>query len=279
MARTKGRSQVEKLNAKLERLVVEYAPVDSLKPNPWNPNRQTDHEQELLRRSMDEDGFTQPLLVARVTEEDKKDPKFERYDIGDLVIVDGEHRWRMGAELGYTELPIVLAPFGAIQARISTIRHNKARGSHDLDLEADMLRDLQTLGALDWAADSLDLDDVELNRLLEDIPASEALAADDFSEAWEPASDSASESEGRSVSLTPAAVSAQREAEEKARMAKTEEDRAQARREANVFRLNVAFSGDEGQEVRKALGDNPAERVLMFCRQYLASLDSEAVPE
>jgi len=273
--KTKGKAQVEKLNKRLERLEVTYVPIGALKPNPWNPNRQTDHEQELLRRSMDEDGFTQPVLCAHLTAEDLADPKLEGlpYEVGDLMIVDGEHRWRTGAALGYQEIPAVVYPGSVVQARISTMRHNKARGTHDLDLEADLLRDLRELGALDWAQDSLMLDDVEITRLLDDVHAPAALAGEEYAEAWVPGTSvNSEETSGErfgapmQVALTPAAIEAKRAAEQAAMQAKTEEEKATIRREVALYRVNITFSAEEGVLVKRVLGDNPGERILELCR-------------
>lgn len=71
----KGKKTVEKKNQVLERLKIEYVSVDSIRPNDYNPNRQSDHEFELLLKSMQEDGFTQPILCHK-----------------SRVFVDGEHR-------------------------------------------------------------------------------------------------------------------------------------------------------------------------------------------
>src|SRR5262245_4862528 len=172
MPRIKGTAQVERAAQQLSTLTVEYVPADSIKPNDYNPNRQNEHEFRLLMKSIQEDGFTQPIIVGQ-----------------DDVIVDGEHRWRAGKTLGMDTLPIVRVPMQGAQARIATLRHNRARGSEDLELSVEVLRDLERLGALDWAADSLDLSDKELERLLEDIPAPEALAAESFGEAWVPGHD------------------------------------------------------------------------------------------
>ena len=174
MARkSKGEAAVAKAANALETLVVEYVPVADLHPNDYNPNRQSDHDFELLLRSMTEDGFTQPIVVQREGNS----------------IVDGEHRWRAAQKLGYESVPVVFVDMTPEQMRIATLRHNRARGSEDIDLASSVLRDLQQLGALDWAQDSLMLDDTELARLLEDVPAPEALAGEEFSAAWEPTPD------------------------------------------------------------------------------------------
>ena len=75
MAKPKGRAAIEKKNRVLEELSIEYAPIDSIKPNDYNPNRQSEHDFELLVRSMREDGFTQPIIAQS----------------GTRVIFSGEH--------------------------------------------------------------------------------------------------------------------------------------------------------------------------------------------
>ena len=255
MART-PKIKLDKQAQALERLAIEYVPIDGVHANDYNPNRQSADEHELLMRSIREDGFTQPIVVAE-----------------DYTIVDGEHRWRAAATLGMTEIPVVVVPMAAAQARIATLRHNRARGSEDLALTAEVLRDLQRLGALDWAQDSLMLDDVEIQRLLDDVPAPDALAGDDYSEAWVPARAADGEvnvdgqiNRNTTASATLGAVQAQRDAEQRMAAAKTEEERQAIRRDQEVYRLVVTFTGDEGAIVKRALGAEPAAALLALCR-------------
>ena len=192
----KGHKQIETKAKALQRLKVEYVPASSVKPNAYNPNRQDDHDFLMLVRSMSDDGFTQAIVVYQKTGE----------------IVDGEHRWtacivlehlvRGGIPISLEstrearlrrlelleampdlELPVAFVDMSPEQMRVATLRHNRARGSEDVELAAQVLRDLQALGALDWAAEGLGLDDVELNQLINDIPVPEVLAADEFSSA------------------------------------------------------------------------------------------------
>ena len=264
MAKFKGKAQVEKKNAVLKALDVQYITHDRIVPNTYNPNRQSADEFELLKRSMTEDGFTQPIVCV------------EHETKGMFRIVDGEHRWRCSKELGYEEIPIVVTPMSMEQARIATLRHNRARGSEDIELTANVLRDLESLGALDWAQDSLMMDDLELQRMLEDIPAPEAMAGEEFGQAWIPVDNDSAEdgvagvehktSDGIMVkSLTVEALNKQREVEEIVRNAKTDEERNMAVKEANFYRLNLVFSGEEADTVKDALGVNPAEKLLAMC--------------
>lgn len=249
---------VKKLNVALEKLEVEYVAIGDIKPNDYNPNRQSDEEFELLLRSIREDGFTQPVVVAE-----------------DYTIVDGEHRWRAAASLGMEEIPVVRVPMAAAQARIATLRHNRARGSEDLMLTAAVLRDLEALGALDWAADSLQLSDVEVQRLLEDLPAAEALAGAEFSGAWEPGQGEGHFAEGQASattfgSATPEAIAEQRKAEQAVAAATTEEEKAAARRDTNIYRLVLTFGGEEAVVVKAVLGEHPAEALVALCRAEAA---------
>ncbi len=263
MARQKGRAAVEKQNETLERLVIEYVPVDNIKPNGYNPNRQNEHEFTLLKASIKEDGFTQPVICAE-----------------DLTIVDGEHRWRAAQAIGLAEIPVVRVPMEAAQARIATLRHNRARGSEDVELAADVLRDLEKLGALEWAADSLDISDAELERLMADLTSPEELAAETFTEAWAPGGKSGqqgadadattSEAAGGELvaSATPQAAQTARERRERMEAARNDEERAIVAREtANVFRLHLSFAGEEAELVRGALGAEPAATILAWCRE------------
>ena len=254
---------VDKKNRVLKRLQVEYVPIDTLKANEYNPNRQSDHDFELLLKSMKEDGFTQPILCNN-----------------DMTIVDGEHRWRVANVLGFTELPVVRVDMSEEQMRISTLRHNRARGSEDISLTAEILRDLQELGAIEWAQDSLMLDDTELNRLIDDIPAPEAYMDEEFSEAWEPSmtdevestTESAEErttegSQGEVITtaMTLEAIEQRRQYERDLKKAKSEEDRKQIKHDSNFYRLSLMFSGSEAKLVKSVLGKQPAEKLLAMC--------------
>ena len=236
----------------LDKLDVEYVPIEELKPNLYNPNRQSEQEFELLKRSMLEDGFTQPVIVD-----------------AELNIVDGEHRWRASREIGLKQIPIVRIPMEAAQARIATLRHNRARGTEDIELSVAVLNDLDELGALDWAVDSLQIDADELQRLRDNVPAPEALAADAFSQAWAPvASDrEPTETEGAHSDQTQAATAALAERERAIAAAETEDEKQALRRDRPVFRVILTFTNREADVVKAALGEAPAIGLLDLCKE------------
>lgn len=291
----KGKKAIEKKNKVLEKLQIEYVSVADIKPNTYNPNRQSDHDFELLIKSMLEDGFTQPILCQKKTGE----------------FVDGEHRWMSAIVLHHLqkngidvtskniiearadiqkildpslEVPIVYVDMPMEQMKISTIRHNKARGSHDIELEAQVLRDLRELGALDWAQDSLMMDDIEMERMLDDISVTEALANPEYSNAWEPQKSHQGEVEDISSTqkntyqgsgqiidqaITNEGIIQQKEILKKVNAAKSEEERKQAMKEQQIYRLNLIFSDKQAEIVKKALGDKPAEKLFNMCKNEL----------
>jgi len=248
-----AKKEIAKNNVVLENLDVVYINVNDIKPNAYNPNRQSEHEFELLCRSIEEDGFTTPALVRKQ----------------DMVIVDGEHRWRAAQSVGFTEIPCVLVEMTDEQMKIATLRHNRARGEEDAELAAAVLRDLVKMGALDEAQDSLMLDDVEMSKLLNEINDPQLLANEEFNEQFEILKDSNGNSVDRSQVFvgSEAASDAVRKQEELIKKAKSQEEMATLKREAmNIFRFNFSFYGDEAKIVSKVLGPSAAERLLAICR-------------
>lgn len=247
-------AEIDKDVVPLERLEVIYVPVSQVKPNEYNPNRQSDHEFELLCRSMREDGFTQPVIVQP-----------------DFTVVDGEHRWRAAQALGLDEIPVVVVNMTVAQMKVATLRHNRARGSEDIDRAADVLRQLEDLGAIGLAQESLMLDDTEISRLLDEIGSAEpAVGIDPELDAIVDAGTTVDEDGVES--RTHAAVEAERERERKLAKARTDEARALARAEAATrFRLMLVFSGDEAVRVKELLGRKHAERVLEACSWFKES--------
>jgi hypothetical protein len=299
----KGRAAIAKKAERLETLKIQYEPLGSLQPNSYNPNRQSDYDFALLCRSIIEDGYTQPIVALRSSN----------------VIVDGEHRWtamivvqslaleydlvKVGkgeqtipekeySERRYkrgewlpkvadAEIAVVKVDMTEEQAKIATLRHNRARGEEDIELTAQVLRDLQVLGALDWAQESLQMSDDEINRMIEDVEVPEYLGGDEFTEAWEPTSTiqmaTSSTNEAQTAkadtgtvttAASIAAIDAQRDREKRLAEAKTEEDRAKVKEESKVHRVVLVFSGEEAELVEEVLGKYPAEKLVKLCQHW-----------
>lgn len=246
---------VSKGNVVLSTLKVEYMPIDSIKPNEYNPNRQSEHDFTLLCKSIDEDGMTQPIVVLRTS----------------MVIVDGEHRWRACKALGYTEVPVVLTDMTPAQARIATLRHNRARGGEDVELAAAVLRDLAKMGATEWLKDSLEMDAVELENFLSGVDQQDGMSNEQAAALANADQDTLKDlvrKEGGVVEehQTTSVQDVIRARETRLRDAKNEQERKKIEKDTSVYRLRLVFTGEEAGVVRKALGNKPVEKLLQICR-------------
>lgn len=103
---------------------VKWVPIEKVTPNDYNPNSVAKKEMQLLYISIKEDGYTQPV----VTIYDEKQDKY--------VIVDGFHRYftcktqKDILERNHGMLPVVVINKNINERMASTVRHNRARGSH-----------------------------------------------------------------------------------------------------------------------------------------------------
>lgn len=231
---------------RLQELQVEMVPIDSLTPNEYNPNRQSEHEFDLLKRSIQEDGFTQPVLVMR-----------------DGKIVDGEHRWRACKALGHTEIAVVKVDMTEAQRRIATLRHNLARGSHDVELTANLFKDFEQLGALDWAQDALQLDDIEIQRMLHDMTPLDEYGQEDYGSSWDYSpvdnQDGSSMEAAKSSSELPTnPIERQRELQRRGMEAE----------DAQLVKRSFTFTKSQEAQVREALGTKPADAVLAIAQAH-----------
>lgn len=105
-------------------------PTDSIRPDPKNPNRQSKFVFGKLMESIKKFGFTDPIIVR----EDDNDT---------LVIVGGEHRWKVATELGMPEVPIVnLGPVSEADAHLQMVVLNETKGTPDDDLLSSLLKEV-----------------------------------------------------------------------------------------------------------------------------------------
>jgi ParB-like chromosome segregation protein Spo0J len=165
---------------------VEWVPVETVQANNYNPNTVAPPEMELLRLSIDHDGYTQPIVTYR-------------RDDGDMEVVDGFHRNRVGRE--YPEvanslmghLPVVHIREDSTDRsdRIAaTIRHNRARGKHQIVKMTDIVLELKRRNWSDGKISKhLGMDADEVLRLSQIGGLADVFADRDFSMAWEIAED------------------------------------------------------------------------------------------
>lgn len=154
---------------------VQWVAADLVQANDYNPNTVAKPEMDLLRRSIEADGFTQPIVVWA---------NGDKYEV-----VDGFHRHLVGKEMGLPELPVVVIrkESSDINDRMaSTIRHNRARGKHKIDSMSDIVVELSRRNWSDAKiARELGMDQDEVLRLKQVSGIADLFKDEDFSEAWE----------------------------------------------------------------------------------------------
>lgn len=161
---------------------VMWVPNQLVHSNDYNPNSVAPPEMELLRLSIDADGYTQPIVSMA-------DPD------GRYEVIDGFHRHRVGKECadiqarvhGY--LPLVQIRESQVDKTnrmASTIRHNRARGKHKVEAMSEIVIELKRRN---WSnekiARELGMDDDEVLRLCQITGLQEAFADEHFSQAWD----------------------------------------------------------------------------------------------
>jgi len=159
-------------------------PVEKIQPNTYNPNSVAPPELKLLYDSIKEDGYTMPIVCYHNELDDN------------YIIVDGFHRYRImldypdiyERENGMLPVSVINKPLDHRMA--STIRHNRARGSHSVDLMSNIIKELHELGRSDaWISKHLGMEQDEILRLKQ-ITGLAALFRDvPFGNAWTPIDD------------------------------------------------------------------------------------------
>jgi ParB-like chromosome segregation protein Spo0J len=152
-----------------------------IEANDYNPNSVASPEMELLRTSIGNDGYTQPIVTMRLE---------EGYEV-----IDGFHRNRVGKEFkdvrerikGYLPVTVIRNDREDRSDRIaSTIRHNRARGKHRIEAMSDIVLELKRRNWSDKKiGKQLGMDPDEVLRLAQITGLAEMFTDEDFTEAWE----------------------------------------------------------------------------------------------
>jgi ParB-like chromosome segregation protein Spo0J len=156
---------------------IQWVPRGRLKANLYNPNSVAPAELDLLKLSILEDQWTQPIVV-----------------LPDMTIVDGFHRWTVSADPRIRAMTGGLVPVVVIEAdqnhrMASTIRHNRARGTHAVLRMAEIVRSMVESG-MDQAevCKRLGMEEEELERLLDraGMTVRGTVGVNGFGRAWMP---------------------------------------------------------------------------------------------
>lgn len=154
--------------------------IDRIKANDYNPNSVAPPEMELLETSIWEDGYTQPVVTVHDKETDT------------YIVVDGFHRYltiKNSKRIYEREkgiLPIVVLDKEVSDRMASTIRHNRARGSHNIELMSTIVSELVEMGKGDaWICKHIGMSADELLRLKQITGVAALFQNQDFSDSWE----------------------------------------------------------------------------------------------
>ena len=119
-------------------------PIEKVRPNNYNPKKVAPPEMRLLYESIKEDGYTMPVVCYYVKSQDI------------YQIVDGFHRYQVmmdhpdiyEREQGLLPVSVIEKPIDKRMA--STVRHNRARGTHDVDLMSNIVKELHEFGPVSY---------------------------------------------------------------------------------------------------------------------------------
>lgn len=131
-------------------------PIEKVQANDYNPNHVAKREMELLYQSIKSDGYTMPIVCFYNKEDDK------------YIIVDGFHRYTIMLQYSdifereYGMLPVSVIEKQISDRMASTIRHNRARGKHEVELQASLVGMLKS----GWSEEKIM---AELGMTLEEV--------------------------------------------------------------------------------------------------------------
>lgn len=155
---------------------VQWIERDLLSPNAYNPNRVAGPEMKLLKISILEDGWTQPIVINTNYE-----------------IVDGFHRWTVSGDKDVQKVtgslvPVVMTrPTDDAHQKMSTIRHNRARGTHGVLNMSEIIQSMVDGGlSKPEIMMRLQMEEEEVIRLAArvGIPKSDLINDSGFSKSW-----------------------------------------------------------------------------------------------
>ena len=159
---------------------VEWVKNENVHANDYNPNSVAPPEMKLLERSIEADGYTQPIVT---------------WPNDGYEVVDGFHRHRVGKEseivkkmvMGYLPVVSLAADRHERNDRMAaTIRHNRARGKHSVAAMSDIVVELKRrFWSDEKIAKELGMEPDEVLRLQQVKGLAFAFKDSDFSESWE----------------------------------------------------------------------------------------------
>lgn len=139
----------------MSELVLQHVSIETVHPNEWNPNRQSEAVREAEAESISRFGFIDPVTVRAHPER-----------IGEWEVIDGEHRLEEAKRQGLSTIPIVAVEVSDEQARKLTVILNETRGEADVVELGKLLAFLQDGMSVEELLEGLPFSESELEHLL-----------------------------------------------------------------------------------------------------------------
>jgi len=124
-------------------------PIDSIKPNEYNPNEMRDTVYQFLKKSIKKRGFLDPVIVNK-----------------NGVIIDGEHRHKALKELGATEVEVKVLDISDEECKAETINFNLTKGTFDLDKLGEILLELDKTWGKEVLKDNLVMEQKQIDAAI-----------------------------------------------------------------------------------------------------------------
>lgn len=157
-------------------LQTKLVPRDMVQANNYNPNHVSGDKMQLLKQSIIDNGFCFPIVTIW-------DADIEKY-----VIVDGFHRWTICQKqwLDIAQIPVVVLEHDITKRMTATVQFNKARGVHQVDLDAEIIRSLIQQGMSEEEISvHLGIDVETIHRYKQLTGIAEIFKTAEYSTSWE----------------------------------------------------------------------------------------------
>lgn len=162
--------------------LIRWVKAETVQANSYNPNSVAPTEMDLLKLSIEADGYTQPIVTMKAGEHRE--------------VIDGYHRHLVGKTYdpiqkrvhGYLPVVTINSDRESLEDRMAaTVRHNRARGKHKVESMSEIVMHLKKRKWSDEKiAKHLGMDADEVLRLRQITGLTEAFKDREFNEAWEP---------------------------------------------------------------------------------------------
>jgi hypothetical protein len=136
-------------------------PIDSIKPNLYNPNSMRDSIYKFLKKSIKKRGFLDPVVVNK-----------------NGIIIDGEHRWKALKELGSTEVEVKVLDISDEECKAETINLNLTKGTFDIEKLGQILLELDSLWGKEVLKENLVMEQKQIDAAIRAHQCVEELPAD-----------------------------------------------------------------------------------------------------